>query len=110
MEESIDRTQVNDTEYEVLAQYQLALRQLKKINHQLETLNKSPTPQLIEQLRFLENKIGLLFTLIKSSAFSFIVKHQQDINYDENDGNEVINNGILQSSDGTVNVTLDSTK
>lgn len=142
MDESIDRSQLSDPEYEILMQYQLTLAQLKNINTRLENLNRSPTPQLIENLRFLENKIGLLFTLIKSSAFSFIVKHQQDINMEDgnddeeeeddddvgkggharkklkrNNGQEGVGNesssmvnGILQSLDGTVNVTLDSTR
>lgn len=153
IEDTIDRSQLTEKQYLILAEYQKMLEQIKQINLRIESLNtarkkndhneilndksskdnktgnsESSSTDLIENLRYLENRIGLLFTLIKSSAFSFIVKHQQDLNYqdDVSENNEnpqatgngdhgeakpnIVNNGILQSADGTVNVTLDSTR
>lgn len=78
----LDASQLSPAEHALLLEYQLALSLFKKINAQIERLNKTPTQELHNQLRFLENKIGLLFTLIKSSAFSFIVKHQNDVEYE----------------------------
>lgn len=55
----------------------------KQLAHTLETMSNNPTAYILDNLRQLERKTSLVFTLLKASVYSIVL--QQQISEERND-------------------------
>lgn len=56
----------------VIAEYQKLVANLSTINSRVTTLAHMPTSQVLDNLRVVERKTGLVFTLFKSSVWAIL--------------------------------------
>ncbi len=69
------------TEISILTEYQKLARNMNLLSNQIETLINpgTPTPLLLDRLRGLEVKVGLVFTLFKTSLYNMFLQREEDI-------------------------------
>lgn len=60
-----------------------AHQRLEQLAHTLETMSNNPTAYILDNLRQLERKTSLVFTLLKASVYSIVL--QQQISEERND-------------------------
>ncbi|KAI5806696.1 DASH complex subunit Dad3-domain-containing protein [Peziza echinospora] len=70
-------------EQEVLDEYALLLNNMNILANSISALSNSPTAQILDSLRELEKKMGLVFTSLKASVYSIVLQQQLD---EEQDG------------------------
>ncbi|ODV95407.1 hypothetical protein PACTADRAFT_50132 [Pachysolen tannophilus NRRL Y-2460] len=70
---------LSSLEVSVLTQYQTLLHKLLALNEELISLKNLNSTQLLENLRILETKISLIFTLFKGSVYSLFLQTKQNI-------------------------------
>ncbi|KAI5795775.1 DASH complex subunit Dad3 [Geopyxis carbonaria] len=63
-------------EQEVLDEYQRLLSNLQTLNNEIAELADAPASEVMENLRALERKTSLVFTLLKASVYSLILQQQ----------------------------------
>lgn len=83
--------QLTTLEASVLTEYQILAKNLNSLNEQISNLNEKPSAELLENLRVLETKMALVFTLFKGAVYSLflpqsLAANQEDI-LEENTNN-----------------------
>ncbi|RPB18572.1 DASH complex, subunit Dad3, partial [Terfezia boudieri ATCC MYA-4762] len=63
-------------EQEVLDEYTRLLNNMDQLSASIASLATSPTSQILDSLRELERKTGLVFTLLKASVYSIVLQQQ----------------------------------
>ncbi|KAF8417072.1 DASH complex subunit Dad3-domain-containing protein, partial [Tirmania nivea] len=63
-------------EQEVLDEYARLLNNMDQLSASIASLATAPTAQLLDSLRELERKTGLVFTLLKASVYSIVLQQQ----------------------------------
>lgn len=91
---------LSETESQILAQYQLLAVQLNTLNNEIKQLNSgeilvaenasseqeevidkhNSADHLLDSLRNLEMKIGLVYTLFKGAVYSLFLQYEEDQN------------------------------
>lgn len=79
---------LSPTEAQILSQYQLLARQLNALSAEIKHLNSSHkadasganADDLLDSMRNLEVKIGLVYTLFKGAVYSLFLQHEEDLN------------------------------
>lgn len=56
----------------VIAEYEKLVANLNNLNSRVTTLAHTPTSQVLDNLRVVERKTGLVFTLFKSSVWAIL--------------------------------------
>ncbi|KAG0236788.1 hypothetical protein BGW42_002656 [Actinomortierella wolfii] len=62
---------------ELLAEYATLAAKLRHINETLQEINSLDVVQLIDKIRVVERKMGLVYTLFRSSVYSVLEQDQQ---------------------------------
>lgn len=88
-------TSLLPVEAQILSQYQLLATQLKTLNNEIHNLNTSPkqlasqdsnsAEKLLDNLRNLEMKIGLVYTLFKGAVYLLFLQNEEDRNLKDSD-------------------------
>ncbi|CAK7893125.1 DASH complex subunit Dad3p [[Candida] anglica] len=81
-------TLLSPVESQILTQYQLLASQLNNLSSEIKQLNSANTnkvedgnaDKLLDNLRNLEMKIGLVYTLFKGAVYSLFLQHEEDLN------------------------------
>ncbi|KAH0545555.1 hypothetical protein FGG08_000386 [Glutinoglossum americanum] len=75
-------------EQEILDEYARLLGNMNKLSTALNDLADSPTAEVLDSLRTLERKMGLVFTLLKASVYSIVLQTQirQEEGREDGDG------------------------
>ncbi|KAG0264865.1 hypothetical protein DFQ27_000962 [Actinomortierella ambigua] len=88
---------------ELLAEYATLATKLRHINETLQEINSLDVVQLIDKIRVVERKMGLVYTLFRSSVYSVLAQdqdqQQQQSPYSQQDEFQ----GEAQSSSSTTN-------
>ncbi|RPB07702.1 hypothetical protein P167DRAFT_609316 [Morchella conica CCBAS932] len=66
-------------EQEVLDEYARLLENLNKLGTSIADIAGLPTAKILDSLRGLERKTGLVFTLLKASVYSMVLQQQLDV-------------------------------
>lgn len=66
-------------EQEVLDEYARLLENLNKLGATITDIAGLPTSTILDSLRNLERKTGLVFTLLKASVYSMVLQQQLDV-------------------------------
>ncbi|TGO63611.1 hypothetical protein BOTNAR_0098g00130 [Botryotinia narcissicola] len=74
---------LSPTEQDLLDEYERLAENMKTLAHTLETMSNNPTAYILDNLRQLERKTSLVFTLLKASVYSIVL--QQQISEERND-------------------------
>jgi DASH complex subunit DAD3 len=69
-------TQLTELELKILQQYQALSKRLDHLNAVIQDLVSRPTAQLTENLRVIESKVALVFTLFKASVYSLFLQQE----------------------------------
>lgn len=56
----------------VIQEYQQLVKNLQTLNQHVTSLAQTPTSQVLDNLRVVERKTGLVFTLFKSSVWAIL--------------------------------------
>ncbi|VDB82677.1 unnamed protein product [Peniophora sp. CBMAI 1063] len=83
-------------EAEVLWEYAKLNQHIKDLIVQTRRLTEKPDELLIERLRILEHKMGLVFTVFKASAWAIISDREYAAEQSRLDGNSVLDTTIQQ--------------
>lgn len=75
-------TQLTDVEARILQRYQTLAKRLNDLSRLTTALVEQPIPQLLDNLRVLESKIALVFTLFKGAVYSLFLQ-QEGLSNDE---------------------------
>ncbi|KAJ8063283.1 hypothetical protein OCU04_008514 [Sclerotinia nivalis] len=67
---------LSPTEQDLLDEYERLAENMKTLAHTLETLSNNPTAFILDNLRQLERKTSLVFTLLKASVYSIVLQQQ----------------------------------
>ncbi|KAF7854613.1 hypothetical protein EAF04_010421 [Stromatinia cepivora] len=78
---------LSPTEQDLLDEYERLAENMKTLAHTLETLSNNPTAFILDNLRQLERKTSLVFTLLKASVYSIVL--QQQISEERGGGGDV---------------------
>lgn len=74
-------------EQSVIAEYQKLVNNLQTLNTRITRLAQTPTSQVLDNLRVVERKTGLVFTLFKSSVWAILAdlpgEHSSEIRSDD---------------------------
>lgn len=92
----LNSTSLSPIEAQILTQYQLLAKQLNTLSSEIENLNSSESianendvessagasnaDKLLDNLRNLEMKMGLVYTLFKGAVYSLFLQHEEDLN------------------------------
>jgi DASH complex subunit DAD3 len=69
-------TQLSEIEVKILQRYQSLAKRLNQLSQVINRLVEQPTPQLLENLRVIESKIALVFTLFKAAVYSLFLQQE----------------------------------
>lgn len=69
-------TQLSELEVRILQRYQALAKRLNHLSRVINNLMELPTPQLLENLRVIESKIALVFTLFKGAVYSLFLQQE----------------------------------
>ncbi|KAK4162231.1 DASH complex subunit Dad3, partial [Cladorrhinum sp. PSN259] len=64
-------------EQEILEEYERLAGNMKKLASLLDVLASQPTMEILDGLRELERKTGVVFTLLKASVYSIVLQQQE---------------------------------
>ncbi|KAK9467859.1 DASH complex subunit Dad3-domain-containing protein [Lipomyces arxii] len=67
---------LSPTEQELLKEYTTLSQNLNKLSSELARLATVPTPEILDNLRVLERKTAIVFTLLKASVYSIFLQQQ----------------------------------
>ncbi|KAA8566024.1 hypothetical protein EYC84_009824 [Monilinia fructicola] len=67
---------LSPTEQDLLDEYERLAENMKTLAHTLETMSNNPTAFILDNLRQLERKTSLVFTLLKASVYSIVLQQQ----------------------------------
>lgn len=59
-------------ESEIIEKYQKLVQNLQTLNTRIQAMGQTPTSQVLDNLRIVERKTGLVFTLFKSSVWAIL--------------------------------------
>ncbi|KAI5847599.1 DASH complex subunit Dad3-domain-containing protein [Tricharina praecox] len=65
-------------EQQVLDEYSRLLDNLHRLSSTTAALADTPAAEIMDSLRLLERKTGLVFTLLKASVYSMVLQQQLD--------------------------------
>lgn len=68
--------QLSELEVRILQRYQTLAKRLNHLSQAISKLTELPTPQLLENLRVIESKIALVFTLFKAAVYSLFLQQE----------------------------------
>ena len=68
----VDPEGLSDKEVQVLTEYKRLVDNLQALNSRITALATKPTSELLDNLRTVERKTGLVFTLFKSSVWAIL--------------------------------------
>ena len=68
----VDVEGLSDKEVQVLTEYKRLVDNLQALNVRITALATKPTSELLDNLRTVERKTGLVFTLFKSSVWAIL--------------------------------------
>ncbi|KAF9980381.1 hypothetical protein BGZ65_005175, partial [Modicella reniformis] len=68
---------------DLIAEYAKLSAKLKHINETLQEMNAIDIAQLIDRIRIVERKMGLVYTLFKSSVYSVAMQQQNQDEMEE---------------------------
>lgn len=68
--------QLSEIEVKILQRYQSLAKRLNELSQVINRLVEQPTPQLLENLRVIESKIALVFTLFKAAVYSLFLQQE----------------------------------
>ncbi|CAB4386166.1 hypothetical protein RhiirA5_349990 [Rhizophagus irregularis] len=71
-------------EKDILNEYQKLSSHIEKINETIIHINTNDIEILVDKLRSLEKKFGLVYTLFKASVYSVVTSNENVIINDEN--------------------------
>ncbi|KAK9477299.1 DASH complex subunit Dad3-domain-containing protein [Lipomyces japonicus] len=77
---------LSPVEQDLLHEYKSLSQNLLKLSTEIAKLAEIPTPEILDNLRILERKTALVFTLLKASVYSIFLQQQLH----EQDGDVVI--------------------
>lgn len=81
--------QMSPKEQRVIAEYQKLVNNLQTLNTRITRLAQTPTSQVLDNLRVVERKTGLVFTLFKSSVWAILAdlpgEHSSDVRSEDED-------------------------
>ncbi|CDR36397.1 CYFA0S01e01156g1_1 [Cyberlindnera fabianii] len=69
-------TQLSELELKILQRYQTLALRLNHLSAVIDKLISQPTPQVLENLRVIESKIALVFTLFKAAVYSLFLQQE----------------------------------
>ncbi|OLL27140.1 DASH complex subunit dad3 [Neolecta irregularis DAH-3] len=67
---------ITELEQTVLDQYSRLAASLERLNGLIQDLAGQPTTQILDSLRELERKTGLVFTFFKASVYSIMMQEE----------------------------------
>ncbi|KAF8545245.1 DASH complex subunit Dad3, partial [Trichophaea hybrida] len=70
-------------EQQLLNEYTKLLDNLHRLSAASAQLGNAPTAEMMDSLRMLERKTGLVFTLLKASVYSMVLQHQMNTELEE---------------------------
>ncbi|KAL0634264.1 hypothetical protein Q9L58_006801 [Maublancomyces gigas] len=66
-------------EQEILDEYARLLENMNRLSNSIADIAGTPTARILDSLRDLERKTGLVFTLLKASVYSMVLQQQMDV-------------------------------
>ncbi|RPB05904.1 hypothetical protein L873DRAFT_1642174, partial [Choiromyces venosus 120613-1] len=72
-------TLLTPLEQEILDEYTRLLHNMNTLSATISTIAGTPTAKILDSLRGLERKTGLVFTLLKASVYSMVLQQQLDV-------------------------------
>ncbi|CUS14352.1 unnamed protein product [Tuber aestivum] len=66
-------------EQEILDEYTRLLHNMNNLSTSIAAIAGTPTAKILDSLRGLERKTGLVFTLLKASVYSMVLQQQLDV-------------------------------
>jgi len=66
-------------EQEILDEYTRLLHNMNSLSTSIAEIAGTPTAKILDSLRGLERKTGLVFTLLKASVYSMVLQQQLDV-------------------------------
>ncbi|KAH3683731.1 hypothetical protein WICPIJ_005292 [Wickerhamomyces pijperi] len=100
-------TELTETELRILQQYQGLARRLLRLSEIISQISSIPTLELLENLRKIEGKISLVYTLFNAAVYSLFLQRdneakllQQSNHHHNNDQDDHIqrNDDAIQES------------
>ncbi|KAG0642020.1 DASH complex subunit Dad3-domain-containing protein [Tuber brumale] len=73
-------------EQEILDEYSRLLHNMNNLSTSIATIAGTPTAKILDSMRGLERKTGLVFTLLKASVYSMVLQQQLDVEGREGEG------------------------
>ncbi|CAZ85812.1 unnamed protein product [Tuber melanosporum] len=73
-------------EQEILDEYTRLLHNMNNLSTSIAAISGTPTAKILDSLRGLERKTGLVFTLLKASVYSMVLQQQLDVEGREGEG------------------------
>ncbi|KAF8251570.1 hypothetical protein K440DRAFT_538906 [Wilcoxina mikolae CBS 423.85] len=70
-------------EQQLLNEYTKLLDNLHRLSAVSAQLGNAPAAEMMDSLRMLERKTGLVFTLLKASVYSMVLQHQMNTELEE---------------------------
>lgn len=67
-------TQLTDIELQILQQYQALARRLADLSETIAKISQNPTQELLENVREIEGKISLVYTLFNAAVYSLFLQ------------------------------------
>lgn len=66
------------TQQAILAEYEQLLHNLRALDASIAGLARLPSHEILDGLRSVEKKAGLVFTLMKASVYALLMQQQED--------------------------------
>lgn len=101
----IDPSLVSPLEYQTLQEYAKLLNLLRHLLDQIYKLKNLNSQQLLDNLRILETKLTLVFTLFKGSVYSLFLQTKMNMSSNNNNTNnkdDDINSGNNDANDSSL--------
>ncbi|KAK9365809.1 DASH complex subunit Dad3-domain-containing protein [Lipomyces kononenkoae] len=67
---------LSPVEQDLLKEYKLLSQNLNILSKELAKMATIPTPEILDNLRILERKMAIVFTLLKTSVYSIFLQQQ----------------------------------
>ncbi|KAK9360564.1 DASH complex subunit Dad3-domain-containing protein [Lipomyces starkeyi] len=67
---------LSPVEQDLLKEYKLLSQNLNILSGELAKMASVPTPEILDNLRVLERKMAIVFTLLKASVYSIFLQQQ----------------------------------
>ncbi|CAG8460231.1 3022_t:CDS:2 [Paraglomus occultum] len=82
---------VSGLEHTILFEYETLVNNVEKMNHTISQMNGTDVVLLVDKLRTLEKKAGLVYTLFKASVYALVTSIQElDMNAEQGTNRPVL--------------------